>query len=514
VDIMDKEQMNNAQLAREHTVYDYLDSLENGNIDGIIQSIQQAVYDAPLDQMLFDAHQAYFQEEGLEEQFQRGIQTSTPAQSDHPAPLSFSPRIRPEQRKRRVYPAWVNTLAAVLVIGVLVGSFAALLIWRQAMRSGTPSPGISTCTAFKLYPAPDHGKMSDLLTSVTVVAPGDAWAVGYSVVPQVSLAPESTLVQHWNGQRWQIVASPNGKPGNTVPGNGILHAVAAASENDIWAVGSYQARSGGVGDQDDNPLIEHWNGSIWQVVPSPTMPASRGPHSPSGNGKLYGVAAVSSSDIWAVGEALMPDGNTQLPLLEHWDGKQWSVISSFPRTGWTVLNGLAAISARNIWVAGQQYTPPNSQGLLTHWDGSQWKLFTFPDVFQFKQLSANGPSDIWAIGMQNDASGSPLVEHWDGKKWSGVSLPQLSSAAEYTVTLSGIAAVTARNVWAVGTLRINGMEEQFLVLHWNGNIWQRVKVQVPQPLEHNPANAIAIGYNQTWIVGDQGGLKTLIQGCA
>ena len=85
----------------------------------------------------------------------------------------------------------------------------------------------------------------------------------------------------------------------------------------------------------------------------------------------------------------------------------------------------------------------------------------------------------------------------------------------YYVSLSGITAVTARNVWAVGTLRMeNDMTEQFLVLHWNGKIWQRVKVQVPQPQANNPANAIAIGYNQIWIVGDKEGHTALIQGCA
>ena len=506
MDIMDKEQMKNAQLARERAVYDYLDSLERGDIDGIIQSLQQAVYDAPLDQLLFDAHQAYFQEERRE----RGTLNSIPAQAEQPAPLSISPRTRPERRKRRGFPAWTSTLAAVLVVGVLVGSFAALLIWRQAVRSGTPSQIISTCTTFKLYPAPDHGKMSDLLNAVTVVAPRDAWAVGYAVVPQYSLAPERTLIEHWNGQRWQIVPSPSGKTGNAVPENGMLHAIAAASKNDIWAVGSYQARVGGIGNENDNPLIEHWNGSDWQVIPAATSPASRGPNSPSGNGKLNAIAVVSPTDIWAAGESLMPDGNTQLPLLEHWDGKQWSVVSSFPHTGWTMLNGLAAISARDIWVAGKNTTSTAYPGLPAHWDGSRWALFiTSPDVYGYGLLSASGPNDIWSLGTTL-GTGSLQVEHWDGQTWNMMPLPRLSSAAVYDVYFSGIVAVTARNVWAVGTLRIDGMEEQFLVLHWNGKTWQRVKVQVPQPQEHNSANAIAIGYNQTWIVGDNEGHTALI----
>ncbi len=514
--------MNNPQLARERAVYDYLESLGNGHIDGIIQSLQQAVYDASLDQMLVDAHQAYFQEEQQEEQRERGTLASILARTDLPALRSFSPRARPEQRKRRGFPAWARVLAAVLLVGVLIGSFAALLMWRQAVRSLTPPPpASSTCTALKLYPAPNHGNMSDLLSAVTVVAPRDAWIVGYSVVPQVSLAPERTLIEHWNGQRWQIAASPNGKTGNALPENGILNAVASASRNDVWAVGSYRARGGGIGDQDYNPLIEHWNGSGWQIVPASTSPASRGPNSPSGNGKLNAIAVVSPNDIWAAGEAMMSDSKTQLPLLEHWDGKQWRVISSFPRTGSTVLNGLAAVSTQNIWVAAENSpTPTSAQGLLAHWEGSRWKLFPFPRVFSFDHLSASTPNDIWAIDTpyapgSSTNMDSSQVEHWDGQKWRVMPLPQLSSAGVYYVSLFGIIAVTARNVWTVGMLRMeDDMTEQFLVLHWNGKIWQRVKIQVPQPQANNNADAIAIGYNQTWIVGDQEGHTPLIQGCA
>jgi hypothetical protein len=514
VDIMDRGQMNNPQLARERAVYDYLESLENGDIDGIILSLQRAVYDAPLDQMLIDAHQTYFQEEQQEEQSQSGVLADTPTDAHLPPLGSLSPRARTGRQKRHAFPVWARALAAVLLFGVLVGSFATVLIWRQAASNATPAPARSSCTALKLYPAPNHGKMPDLLNAVTVVGSQDAWAVGYSVVPQYQLAPTRTLIEHWNGQRWQIIGSPNGKLGNELPANGILNAVAAVSANDVWSVGSYQARTGGAGDQHYEPLIEHWNGFDWQVVPSPDSPASRGPNSPSGNGKLSAIAVVSANDIWAAGQAVKADGNFEIPLLEHWNGKNWSLVSDFPATGSTVLNGLAVVSSRDIWVAGGKFTSTTSQGLIAHWNGSRWELSTaFPGIFAFTRLSAHAPDDIWALGTLN-ASDFPQVEHWDGKKWSVVPLPQLASAAVVTVFLSGITAVTASDVWAVGTLRVNGQEEQFLVLHWNGKTWQRVKIQVPQPRAHNTANAIAIGYNQTWIVGDSDGLEALIQGCA
>ena len=104
MNIMDRRQMNNPQLARERAVYDYLESLENGAIDGIIQSLQQAVHDAPLDQMLVDAHQAYFQEE----QTQRGTLADIATRTDLPAPRPSSPHARTKQQKWHGSPWWVS----------------------------------------------------------------------------------------------------------------------------------------------------------------------------------------------------------------------------------------------------------------------------------------------------------------------------------------------------------------------------------------------------------------------
>ncbi len=51
-----------------------------------------------------------------------------------------------------------------------------------------------------------------------------------------------------------------------------------------------------------------WNGSSWTE------------QSPSGSGELFGVAALSATDAWAVGTT--PDGDA---LIERWNGSAWSV---------------------------------------------------------------------------------------------------------------------------------------------------------------------------------------------
>jgi hypothetical protein len=58
---------------------------------------------------------------------------------------------------------------------------------------------------------------------------------------------------------------------------GSLSGIAATSSSDVWAVGD---------------RIEHWDGRHWVVAPSPKLPALHG---------LSSVVAVSADEAWAVG---------------------------------------------------------------------------------------------------------------------------------------------------------------------------------------------------------------------
>ena len=116
----------------------------------------------------------------------------------------------------------------------------------------------------------------------------------------------------------QATSSPAGSSGTSKvvpsPNAGLalsLRGVTALSASDIWAVGdSLSNRSGG-----RQTLIEHWNGSTWSIVPSPTNPGAV-------SSELSGVTALSASDVWALGGV----GNGT--LIEHWNGTRWSVVKS------------------------------------------------------------------------------------------------------------------------------------------------------------------------------------------
>jgi hypothetical protein len=90
----------------------------------------------------------------------------------------------------------------------------------------------------------------------------------------------------------------------------VLNSTSAIAPNDVWAVGSAPGPSA----SENVPIAEHFNGTSWSVVPTATLPSGT-------TGELFGVSAVASNNVWAVG--MLSGGTTQ--LIEHWDGVKWSV---------------------------------------------------------------------------------------------------------------------------------------------------------------------------------------------
>jgi hypothetical protein len=197
--------------------------------------------------------------------------------------------------------------------------------------------------------------------------------------------------------------------------------VAVQAPNNAWAVGE---------------RLLQWNGTAWQEVPYPAV------------GTLNTLAAYAADDAWASGVYSVNDGYSQT-LIEHWDGTQWSIVPS-PNAGPVgsdVSGGLAALTAADVWAAGQYFDPQLQQGrpLFEHWDGTAWQIVAVTDPgaanANIAGISAVASNAIWAGG---GANGHPLTLHWDGTTWTVVSAPGDPR------TLTGVAAVAGEEVWAVG----------------------------------------------------------------
>lgn len=275
-----------------------------------------------------------------------------------------------------------------------------------------------------------------------------------------------------------------------------LFGVASVTSDDIWAVG-YSADWTGP----HRTLIEHWDGSAWSIVPSP--------NSGSGDSILWGVAATSASDIWAVGQFSSGPGASST-LIEHWDGSAWSVIPS-PNpsdASSSYLFDVTATSAGDAWAVGYFLDFSSTyRTLIEHWDGNAWSIVSSPSEGYLSGVTAVSPTDVWAVGWYGDAGYRTLAEHWDGEAWSVVPSPSRG----FFSLLVGVTAVSSEDVWAVGSYWRHDQIPKTLIEHWDGSRW----IGVPSPNRGTSGNSLAAvaaaDSDDVWAVGDFGVHHLLVE---
>lgn len=264
----------------------------------------------------------------------------------------------------------------------------------------------------------------------------------------------------------QVQGSP---PPVSPPRDAELHGVAEISSCDVWAVGL----------NDSQPLTEHFDGTAWKVIPGPKNLA----------GTLAGVSAVSTSNVYAVGTLVQ--GARRLPLILRWDGQAWTQqnIPGLAQDG--ELNSVKAVSATDVWAAGDAVVPGTNrfEQLILHFDGSTWTRTPVPQVeratddIRVRAVSATSSHDAWVVGnvlnFFKQGQDLPFILHWNGSRWTRAGLPVLGATGfpglAKGADLLGVAARTADDAWAVGSA---GPEPgQTLIVHWNGQSW----IPVPSP---------------------------------
>ncbi len=210
-------------------------------------------------------------------------------------------------------PSSLNSLLAISCVNVsdcwavgdhLNGADASLTLvehWNGTMWSEMTNPNQPGASENQLY-------------GVSCVSVTDCWAVGdYQSSSDAGLS----LVEHWNGNNWSTVPSPN-RPGALEPEGTALYDLSCANASDCWAVGYWFNGSLGY-----ITIIEHWNGARW-VIASTLLPRGR-----DVSGYLDDISCVNASDCWAVGsyQVGVIGKQTQHGLFEHWNGARWSVVS-------------------------------------------------------------------------------------------------------------------------------------------------------------------------------------------
>jgi len=275
-----------------------------------------------------------------------------------------------------------------------------------------------------------------------------------------------------------------------------LNGVAAIATTDVWAVGS--RFDNGPGDQ---MMIKHWDGASWTTIITPNASIYFN--------NLHGVAALNAQTVWAVGE--YDDGSLTQTLIERWDGARWRIVAS-PNAGGSNnrLAGVATVSASDAWAVGD-YDDGNGGALplILHWNGANWTTIAVTPPAdtveaQLKSVAVGGANDVWAVGSYRKATDTilrrTLIMHWNGAHWSVIASPNPNS---FVNGLNSIDVLASNNAWAVGYTS-DGGGYATLALHWNGTNWQRVASPSPGSPNNELLGVSAVAADNIWAVGYSG----------
>jgi hypothetical protein len=261
-------------------------------------------------------------------------------------------------------------------------------------------------------------------------------------------------------------------------------ACASASLSSVAATSASNAWAvGSCGDTGQN-LIEHWDGKAWSVQPT----ASQGAQS-----ALSGVVATSAISAWAVGKYTLSNGTTTRTLIEHWDGSDWKAQPSpnpyrFSGEPLAELDAVGATSSSNAWAVGEVGGP---YALIEHWNGKAWTAQRSPrNVGNLDGVAATSPSNAWVVGSSYFLGGGAIIAHWNGRGW------KVQAALKKVSNLSAATAPSARQAWAAGP----GIpaQTQAQIVHWNGRAWKlqsipHQSIQLSGVSSTSASNAWAVG---------------------
>lgn len=302
------------------------------------------------------------------------------------------------------------------------------------------------------------------LTSISCPSATRCFAVGsYS-----NGTDNRTLIEHWDGNRWSVAASPN----LTTPGSTLLSSVSCPSTTSCFAVGyTINAKA-------NTAVVTHWNGTSWSIAPLVR---------PAGASIVFlsGISCPSATRCFAAGT--YEDKHQDIkPLIYRWNGLGWKIMAgpTFAGRAYPALNDIACPTPTSCYIAGSittRYGIRTTRRVIEHWDGTRWSLTNFPlpkypstwDVLV--GVSCVNDTSCIAVGYIERGPAITVAERWDGTHWKVV--PSPNQDAQWT-ELDRVACPAATSCTAVGRYEQN--ESKPLAQQWDGARWSTTFAP-PQP---------------------------------
>ena len=224
---------------------------------------------------------------------------------------------------------------------------------------------------------------------------------------------------------------------------------------DCIAVGS----SATAGEDSVQPLIESWDGTEWSSTIPPLISGS--------GGGLTAVSCADADHCLAVGNG---DGGQ---LIESWDGITWSAVSPPATAGH--LTGVSCPAPDHCVAVGWGVYQFYGITLMETWDGTTWSVAEGPaksanNYFLNGISCTDDGNDCMAVGDYDPGVGGGIVtESWDGTDWSFATLAGPVSEG----ILNGVSCPDPSDCVAVGT-HVVGRSTLTLVESWNGTSWSTI----------------------------------------
>ena len=159
--------------------------------------------------------------------------------------------------------------------------------------------------------------------ALAAISGNDVRAVGHQ--------SDNTLIEHWDGNRWEVIPNP------AAPERGGFTDMAAVSAREIWAVGTrgppWPARQ--------RPLIQHRDGTRWSLIPSPV----------SIGYAISSVAAVPARDIW-----ISATSDRDTVVVKRRFGTRWLTVPTPRIKGQRSLDIAETLGKEDVWAISHTWT--------------------------------------------------------------------------------------------------------------------------------------------------------------
>jgi len=213
-------------------------------------------------------------------------------------------------------------------------------------------------TSWAIQPTPNPSPGS-FLVGVACTSASSCTAVGGG--------PAGTLAERWDGTSWAIQPTPNPSPG------GFLGSVSCTSMVVCTAAGALN----GTSSSGPATLAERWDGTTWAIQPTPSTGSP---------GSVFNsVACTSASSCTAAGALTDSFGNAVVgTLAERWDGTNWQIQPTPVLPGLGLVNNFsAACPAPSTCIAAGAFENdgPGSKTLTEIWRGGASAAQPTPGAF-------------------------------------------------------------------------------------------------------------------------------------